>query len=68
MVLEKFTEMMTMAEAAQMNAKARKVIEKYFGKSCFQCPSFVGEPLFLGARMHAVNIDALLKELDNTLC
>jgi len=63
---KRFTENMTMAETAKANPEARKVIEKYFGKECFTCPSFSAEPLFMGARMHAVDLKQLLKELNGT--
>lgn len=62
----KFTEDMTMAETAKASPQARKVIEKHFGKGCFTCPSFSAEPLFMGARMHAVDLEQLLKELNGT--
>ncbi len=59
-----FHEEMTLAAAARANPKARQVIEKHFGKACFSCPGFSAEPLFMGARMHAVDIDQLLKDLN----
>ena len=59
-----FHEHMTLSETAKTGPQARKVIEKYFGKDCFACPGFAAEPLFLGARMHAVNLDHLLAELN----
>lgn len=62
----KFTEKMTMAETAKVGPEARKVIEKHFGKDCFSCPSFSVEPLFMGARMHAVELNKLLKDLNST--
>ena len=61
----KFTEVMTMAETAKAGPEASKVIEKYFGKDCFSCPSFSVEPLFMGARMHAVDLKQLLKDLNS---
>ncbi|MBW7998110.1 MAG: DUF1858 domain-containing protein [Candidatus Glassbacteria bacterium] len=59
-----FTESMTLAEVAKTSPRARKIVEKYFGKDCFSCPSFSGEPLFMGARMHAVELETVLKELN----
>ena len=55
---------MTMKETAEASPEARKVIEKYFGKDCFTCPSFPAEPLFMGARMHAVDLEKVLEELN----
>ena len=66
MIADKFTEDMTMAEIAGVSLEASKLIEKYFGKDCFSCPSFPVEPLFMGARMHAVDLEQLLKELNST--
>jgi len=59
-----FDEYTTIRDAAMSSPAARGVIEKYFGKDCFQCPSFPGEPLFMGARMHAVDLELLLSELN----
>lgn len=63
---DKFTEDMIMAEVAETSPDAKKVIEKYFGKCCFSCPSFSVEPLFMGARMHAIDLEQLLKELNSS--
>ena len=63
---KKFDEYTTVRDAAMSSPGARKVIEKYFGKECFQCPSFSGEPLFMGARMHALDLQTLLVELNAT--
>lgn len=62
---KQFDEYTTVRDAAMASAASRKVIEKYFGKECFQCPSFPGEPLFMGARMHAVDLENLLSELNS---
>jgi len=61
-----FTEEMTLQQVAAAKPEAAKVIEKYFGKDCFRCPSFTVEPLFMGARMHAVDLELLLEELNAT--
>ena len=65
-MVKKITEKMTLQEVASANPRAAKVIEKYFGKDCFRCPSFMVEPLFMGARMHAVDLEHLLEELNAT--
>jgi len=62
---KQFDEYTTVRDAAMANPASRKVIEKYFGKDCFQCPSFSGEPLFMGARMHALDMELLLSELNS---
>jgi hypothetical protein len=63
---KKFTQEMTLQQIAKANPKASKVIEKHFGKDCFRCPSFGAEPLFMGARMHALELEPILKELNAT--
>ncbi|MEA2064193.1 MAG: disulfide oxidoreductase [Gemmatimonadota bacterium] len=63
---KKITQEMTLQQVAQTSPRASKVIEKYFGKGCFGCPSFAVEPLFMGARQHSVDIDVLLDELNAT--
>lgn len=64
---KKFTEEMTLQQVAAAGPRAARVIEKYFGKDCFRCPSFTVEPLFMGARMHALDIETILKELNKTV-
>ena len=59
-----YSESMTLAEVVKTGPKARKIIEKYFGKDCFTCPSFSGEPLFMGARMHSLDLRDILRELN----
>ena len=63
---QQYTEEMTLADVARSGPKARKIVEKHFGKDCFKCPSFNGEPLFMGARMHAVDLQVILGELNGT--
>ena len=65
-MVKKFTEEMTLQQVAAAGPRAAKVIEKYFGKDCFRCPSFTVEPLFMGARMHSVDLELLLEELNAT--
>ena len=59
-----YTQDMTMKEVARSSKAAAKVIEKHFGKDCFKCPSFEVEPLFMGARQHAVDLEVLLTDLN----
>ena len=61
---QRYSESMTLAEVVRTGPKARKIVEKYFGKDCFTCPGFNEEPLFMGARMHALDLDVILKELN----
>jgi hypothetical protein len=64
---EIFDEHMSVLAASRVSPEARKIIEKHFGKDCFKCPSFPGEPLFMGARMHSLDLEILLRELNGTL-
>ena len=59
-----YIESMTLAEVVKTGPKAREIVEKYFGKDCFSCPSFSVEPLFMGARMHSIDLNEILKELN----
>ncbi len=61
---EKFHSRMTLSEAANDGPPARRIIDKYFGRKCYECPSFKGEPLFMSARMHAVDLEQVLRELN----
>lgn len=42
---------------------AKPVIEKYFGTTCFTCPGMKMETLSFGAMMHDVDVNEVLKEL-----
>ncbi|MBN2288279.1 MAG: disulfide oxidoreductase [Candidatus Glassbacteria bacterium] len=64
---KKFSQEMTLKEVAAVGPKAARVIEKHFGKDCFRCPSFSVEPLFMGARMHALDVELILRELNSTV-
>ncbi|HEY4708220.1 MAG TPA: DUF1858 domain-containing protein [Thermodesulfobacteriota bacterium] len=40
------------------------VFKKYFGKGCFDCAGSGYEDIDFGSKMHSVDMDALLKELN----
>lgn len=50
-------------EALRSHPQARAVFAKY-GMSCTSCMGSSNETINNGAKMHAVNVDALLKELN----
>lgn len=41
-----------------------KVFRKHFGKGCFDCPGSKNEDIEFGSMMHNVELDAVLKELN----
>jgi Domain of unknown function (DUF1858) len=43
---------------------AKPVIEKYFGTTCFTCPGMKTESLSFGAMMHNVDVNEVLRELN----
>lgn len=51
-------------EVIKSHPEAVKVIEKYFGKGCFTCPGMKTESLGFGAMMHNIDVNVLLKELN----
>ncbi|MEK7280817.1 MAG: DUF1858 domain-containing protein [Chloroflexota bacterium] len=51
-------------EVVKGHPEAAKVIEKYFGKGCFTCPGMKTESLGFGAMMHNIDVNVLIKELN----
>jgi iron-sulfur cluster repair protein YtfE (RIC family) len=43
----------------------REVIEKYFGGGCFTCPGINMESLSFGAMMHNLDIETIVRELND---
>ncbi len=42
---------------------AAKVIEKYFGNTCFTCPGVKNETIAFGAMMHGLKPEPIVQEL-----
>lgn len=41
------------------------IIEKHFGKGCIDCPGIQTESLEISAELHDINVEEILKELNN---
>lgn len=59
----KFTKTMSIQEALLAHPKAREVFERH-GMPCPDCMAAIVENIEAGAEMHGLDIDALLKELN----
>ncbi|NTU43380.1 MAG: DUF1858 domain-containing protein [Nitrospirales bacterium] len=46
------------------NPEATKVIQKYFGNSCFTCPGMKVESISFGAMMHNVDPEKMVCEIN----
>lgn len=47
--------------------QAAKVIEKYFGTGCFDCPGIKMENLEFGAMMHGADVKEMVEEINNLI-
>lgn len=54
---------MSIMEALQAHPQAREVFKKH-GMACLGCMGAMQESIEAGARMHGIDIDALLAELE----
>jgi hybrid cluster-associated redox disulfide protein len=64
MVGKKFNKDMVIGDILKSNPNAIKVIEKYFGQSCFTCPGMKIESISFGAMMHNIDPEVIVKELN----
>lgn len=55
---------MIIGEVMEKYPATADVFKKYFGKGCFDCPGSGYEDIDFGSNMHSVDMDALLKELN----
>lgn len=51
----------------EKHPETRKVFQKYFGSGCFDCPGQTYESIDMACRMHGVDQQAFLKELNSSL-
>ncbi|ADG82948.1 DUF1858 domain-containing protein [Thermincola potens] len=61
-----FTKDMSIMSALQAHPKAREVFKKH-GMGCLSCMGAMQESIEAGALMHGIDLDALLKELNDLL-
>ncbi|MDP2719562.1 MAG: DUF1858 domain-containing protein [Dehalococcoidia bacterium] len=60
----RFNKDMNIGQVIDMDPKAEKVIEKYFGNGCFTCPGMRVESISFGAMMHNLDPEVIVKELN----
>ena len=60
----RFNKDMNIGEVISTHPGAEKVIEKYFGGGCFTCPGIKMESIAFGAMMHGIDLEAIIKELN----
>jgi hybrid cluster-associated redox disulfide protein len=62
--MEKITKDMVIGDILDKKPDAQKVIAKYFGQTCFTCPGSRMESLELGASMHGLDANQIVKEIN----
>ncbi len=60
----RFTPDMLMGDALKLHPGADRVFERYFGDGCWTCPGFAMEDIAFGALMHNMDVEVVLKELN----
>ncbi|MBI5344085.1 MAG: DUF1858 domain-containing protein [Deltaproteobacteria bacterium] len=58
---------MIIGEVLEKYPATEKVFKKHFGRGCFTCPGAKNEDIAFGAMMHNVDIDVVLKELNEAI-
>lgn len=62
--MNKITKDMVIGDILDKKPESEKVIAKYFGTTCFTCPGVRMESLELGAAMHGLDVDEIVKEIN----
>ena len=58
------TKKMRTGEVTKKYPATKTVFAKYFGKGCFDCPSFGTEDINLACMMHKTDVEQFVKELN----
>jgi hybrid cluster-associated redox disulfide protein len=61
---KRFNKNMLVGDVLKANPNAIKVIEKYFGQGCFSCPGMKMESISLGALIHNIDPEVVVRELN----
>ncbi len=64
MAEKRFNKDMLIGDVLKANPNAIKVIEKYFGQGCFTCPVMRMESISLGALIHNIDPEVVVRELN----
>lgn len=59
-----FHKEMSLMEALQVHPKSREVFKKH-GMACLSCMGAIQESIQVGANMHGIDIELLMKELND---
>lgn len=59
-----FCKEMSIMEALQVHPKSREVFKKH-GMACLSCMGAIQESIQVGADMHGIDIEMLIKELND---
>ena len=59
-----FDKNMSIMDALQIHPKARDIFKKH-GMACLSCMGAIQESIEAGARMHGIDLDLLLTELES---
>lgn len=55
---------MNIGEILDKYPETHEIFQKYFGQGCFHCPASRMETIFFGARMHNIDADKIIQELN----
>lgn len=58
---------MIIGEVLKRHPSTEAVFRKYFGKGCFTCPGSNNEDIAFGSMMHNVDLDAVIRELNEAI-
>jgi hybrid cluster-associated redox disulfide protein len=61
---KRFNKDMLIGDVLRANPNAVQVIEKYFGQGCFACPGMKTESISLGALIHNIDPEVVVRELN----
>lgn len=64
MTEKRFNKDMLVGDVLKASPNAIKVIEKYFGQGCFTCPGMKMESISLGALIHNIDAEVVVRELN----
>ena len=64
MVAKKFNKEMTIGDILKSDPRTLEVIKKYFGQGCFACPGMKTESITLGALIHNIDPEVIIRELN----
>lgn len=61
------TKDMTIDQVIKEHPQTKKVFEKFFGAGCFTCPGATIESIDLGAALHGLEVEEVIRELNEAI-